>query len=358
MTDVSDLKSELLSAVEGAGDLAALDEVRVNALGKKGRITGLMGDMRSLSPEERKERGQQLNALKEEIGQALEARRTVLKRKELAQRLESERVDVTLPPRPEREGRIHPISQTIDELIAIFADMGFTVAEGPDIENDWNNFTALNMPEDHPARQMHDTFYLPSSQEGQARVLRTHTSPVQIRTMLNAKPPIRIIAPGRTYRSDYDQTHTPMFHQVEALVIDENIHMGHLKGCILEFARAFFQIDDLPIRFRPSFFPFTEPSAEVDIGCKRSGGELKLGPYGDWLEIMGSGMVHPQVLENCGIDSTRYQGFAFGMGIERIAMLKYGIPDLRTFFEADLRWLKHYGFVPLDQPNLAQGLSR
>ncbi|WP_119677517.1 phenylalanine--tRNA ligase subunit alpha [Indioceanicola profundi] len=358
MTDAASLKSDLLAAVEGAADLASLEEVRVSALGKKGRITALMGDMRNLSPEERKERGQLLNALKEEVGQALESRRDVLKKQELAKRLEAERIDVTLPTRPEAEGRIHPITQTIDELVAIFADMGFTVAEGPDIESDWNNFTALNIPENHPARQMHDTFYLPNSPEGQARVLRTHTSPVQIRTMLKQKPPIRIIAPGRTYRSDYDQTHTPMFHQVEALVIGEDIHMGHLKGCILEFARAFFQIDDLPIRFRPSFFPFTEPSAEVDIGCKRSGGELKLGPYGDWLEIMGSGMVHPAVLENCGIDSSRYQGFAFGMGIERIAMLKYGIPDLRTFFEADLRWLKHYGFVPLDQPSLAQGLTR
>jgi len=358
MTAIAELQSELLSAVEGAADLAALEEVRVSALGKKGRITALMGDMRSLTPEERKERGQQLNALKDAVGEAIEARRTVLKREALAKRLEAERIDVSLPVRPEGEGRIHPITQTVDEMIAIFSAMGFTVAEGPDIESDWNNFTALNIPEDHPARQMHDTFYLPPSPEGKARVLRTHTSPVQIRTMLQEKPPIRIIAPGRTYRSDYDQTHTPMFHQVEALVIGEDIHMGHLKGCIEEFARAFFQIDDLPIRFRPSFFPFTEPSAEVDIGCKRSGGELKLGPYGDWLEIMGCGMVHPKVLENCGLDSTRYQGFAFGMGIERVAMLKYGIPDLRTFFEADLRWLKHYGFVPLDQPNTAQGLTR
>ncbi|MFM2044467.1 MAG: phenylalanyl-tRNA synthetase, alpha subunit PheS [Pseudomonadota bacterium] len=358
MSDVTALKTELLAAVTAAADLAALEEVRVAALGKKGRITGLMGDMRSLTVEEKKERGQALNTLKEEITAALEARKAVLKRDALERRLEAERIDVTLPLRPEGEGRIHPISQTVDELIAIFAAMGFTVAEGPDIESGWNNFTALNMPENHPARQMHDTFYLPPSAEGQERVLRTHTSPVQIRTMLKQKPPIRIIAPGRTYRSDYDQTHTPMFHQVEALVIGEDIHMGHLKGCIEEFARAFFQIDDLPIRFRPSFFPFTEPSAEVDIGCKRGNGELKLGAYGDWLEIMGSGMVHPAVLENCGIDSTRYQGFAFGMGIERIAMLKYGIPDLRTFFEADLRWLRHYGFVPLDQPNLAQGLAR
>jgi len=236
--------------------------------------------------------------------------------------------------------------------------MGFTVAEGPEIENDFNNFTALNMPEDHPARQMHDTFYLSPTADGINRVLRTHTSPVQVRTMLSRKPPIRVIAPGRTYRSDYDMTHTPMFHQVEGLVIDESTDMGHLRGCLTDFLRAFFQIDDLPLRFRPSFFPFTEPSAEVDIGCSRQGGQLKLGNFGDWLEILGCGMVHPKVLEMCGIDATRYQGFAFGMGIERIAMLKYGIPDLRTFFESDLRWLKHYGFSCLDQPSLGLGLTR
>ncbi|TWB74939.1 phenylalanyl-tRNA synthetase alpha subunit [Nitrospirillum amazonense] len=358
MNILDSLKADLLAAAAAAPDLAALEEVRVDALGKKGRITGLMKDMGSLTPDERRERGQALNAVKEEISQALDARRQVLKAEALAQKLEAERIDVSLPARPEVEGRVHPISQTVEEMIAIFADMGFTVAEGPDIETDFNNFTALNIPPEHPARQMHDTFYLPNGPDGGTRVLRTHTSPVQIRTMLAGEPPIRIIAPGRTYRSDYDQTHTPMFHQIEGLVIGENIHMGHLKGTLLEFCRAFFQVDDLPLRFRPSFFPFTEPSAEVDIGCSRKGGELKLGNYGDWLEILGCGMVHPKVLENCGIDSTRWQGFAFGMGIERVAMLKYGIPDLRTFFEADLRWLKHYGFVPLDVPSLAQGLTR
>ncbi|MEE3625842.1 phenylalanine--tRNA ligase subunit alpha [Nitrospirillum sp. BR 11752] len=358
MNILDSLKADLLAAAAAAPDLAALEEVRVDALGKKGRITGLMKDMGSLTPDERRERGQALNAVKEEISQALDARRQVLKAEALAQRLEAERIDVSLPARPEVEGRVHPISQTVEEMIAIFADMGFTVAEGPDIETDFNNFTALNIPPEHPARQMHDTFYLPNGPDGGTRVLRTHTSPVQIRTMLAGEPPIRIIAPGRTYRSDYDQTHTPMFHQIEGLVIGENIHMGHLKGTLLEFCRAFFQVDDLPLRFRPSFFPFTEPSAEVDIGCSRKGGELKLGNHGDWLEILGCGMVHPKVLENCGIDSTRWQGFAFGMGIERVAMLKYGIPDLRTFFEADLRWLKHYGFVPLDVPSLAQGLTR
>jgi phenylalanyl-tRNA synthetase alpha chain len=240
--------------------------------------------------------------------------------------------------------------------VAIFGEMGFTVAEGPDIEDDFHNFTALNIPPEHPARQMHDTFYLPERADGSRLLLRTHTSPVQVRTMQRTAPPLRIIAPGRTYRCDSDMTHTPMFHQVEGLVVDETTHMGHLKGCIVEFCRAFFQVSDLPVRFRPSFFPFTEPSAEVDIGCSRKSGELKLGNYGDWLEIMGCGMVHPRVLDACGIDPKRYQGFAFGMGIERIAMLKYGIPDLRTFFEADLRWLKHYGFMPLEVPSLTGGL--
>jgi phenylalanyl-tRNA synthetase alpha chain len=357
MDTLAQLETKLLAAIRAATDSATLDEVRIEALGKKGRLTALMADMRTLSPDERKARGAALNQTKQTLEAALEARRTTLRREELAKRLEHERIDVTLPPRPDTgNGRLHPISQTIEEMIALFGAMGFTVAEGPDIESDFHNFTALNIPPEHPARQMHDTFYLPPAHDGAARVLRTHTSPVQIRTMLKQKPPIRIIAPGRTYRSDYDQTHTPMFHQIEGLVIGDDIHMGHLKGCILEFCRAFFQIDDLPIRFRPSFFPFTEPSAEVDIGCSRKDGTLTLGNHGDWLEIMGSGMVHPKVLDNCGIDSTRYQGFAFGMGIERVAMLKYGIPDLRTFFDADLRWLRHYGFLPLDQPNLAHGL--
>ena len=256
------------------------------------------------------------------------------------------------PVRPERKGYVHPISQTIDEVVSIFGEMGFTVAEGPDIEEDWYNFTALNIPQDHPARQEHDTFYINAEKDGRRMVLRTHTSPVQIRTMQSQKPPIRIIVPGRTYRSDHDATHSPMFHQVEGLVVDETTHMGHLKGCLMEFCRAFFGIDDLPVRFRPSYFPFTEPSAEVDIGCTREGGGLKIGAGDDWLEILGSGMVNPAVLENCGIDSARYQGFAFGMGVERLAMLKYGIPDLRTFYDSDIRWLEHFGFAPLDVPSL------
>ncbi len=351
------LKNELLQQVTDAPDLAALEELRVAALGKKGRITSLMKELAGLSPEERRERGAALNVLKDEIAAALDARKAALAAGQLKARLEAERIDVTLPIRSEVEGRIHPISQTIDEIVAIFAEMGFTVADGPDIEDDFHNFTALNFPPGHPARDMHDTFYLPDDGD-KKMLLRTHTSPVQVRTMLSGKPPIRVIIPGRTFRSDYDMTHTPMFHQVEGLVIDEATNMGHLKGCLVDFCRAFFAVDDLPLRFRPSFFPFTEPSAEVDIGCSRKDGELKLGNFGDWLEILGCGMVHPNVLEACGVDSTRYQGFAFGMGIERIAMLKYGIPDLRTFFEADLRWLKHYGFVPLDMPSLAHGLTR
>ena len=334
----------------------------MEALGKKGHITERLKALGGMSPDERKAAGQALNVLKGELESAVAARQTDLKRREREAQLAAEQIDVTLPasgqPTGSAPGHIHPISQTIEELIQIFAEMGFSLAEGPDIEGDFNNFTALNMPPDHPARQMHDTFYLSPGPDDATRVLRTHTSPVQVRTMLSQKPPIRIIAPGRTYRSDYDMTHTPMFHQVEGLVIDEAIHMGHLRGCLTEFCRAFFQVDDLPLRFRPSFFPFTEPSAEVDIGCSRKGGQLKLGNFGDWLEILGCGMVHPKVLESCGIDSTRYQGFAFGMGIERIAMLKYGIPDLRTFFESDLRWLRHYGFVALDQPSLGLGLTK
>ncbi len=355
--DLGSLKAELVDSIAAAGTLADLEAARVAFLGKKGRLTGLMKGLGALEGEARRTAGAALNEVKDAVTGALQARRDVLEQAELEARLERERVDVTLPARPRRMGRIHPISQTMDEMVAIFAEMGFTVAEGPDIEDDWHNFEALNFPPGHPAREMQDTFYLPDREDGAKMVLRTHTSPVQVRTMVSQKPPIRIVAPGRTYRSDYDMTHTPMFHQIEGLVIDETTHMGHLKGCLVEFARVFFDVEDLPIRFRPSFFPFTEPSAEMDIGCSRSGGEIKLGNHGDWLEILGCGMVHPNVLEACGIDSARYQGFAFGMGIERPAMLKYGIPDLRTFFEADTRWLKHYGFLPLDVPNVAFGLT-
>ncbi len=350
--DLGTLKAALAASIAGAASNAALDEIRVSALGKKGRITDLMKTLGALPPEERKARGAALNILKDEIAAAIDARQKVLGAAALQARLAQESIDVTLSPRPQPEGRVHPTSQTIDEIVTIFASMGFSVAKGPDIETEYYNFEALNIPAAHPARDMQATFFLPSNGDYKT-VLRTQTSPVQVRTMLAQKPPIRIIAPGRTYRCDYDQTHTPMFHQVEGLVIDEATHMGHLKGCLLDFLRAFFGIDDLPVRFRPSYFPFTEPSAEVDIGCSRKGGELKLGNHGDWLEILGAGMVHSNVLKNCGIDPEKYQGFAFGMGIERLAMLKYGIPDLRTFFEADLRWLKHYGFMPIDIPNPA-----
>ncbi len=379
MQNLETVKRKWLDATAGAGDVAALEQVRVEALGKKGEISQLMKGLGGLSPDERREAGARLNEVKDAVAAAIEARKGELAEAELEKKLATERVDVTLPARPEAQGRLHPISQTIDEIVAIFGEMGFKVAEGPDIEDDFHNFTALNIPPEHPARQMHDTFYLTGdggepqpggiagvggAAGGSAgatklgKVLRTHTSPVQVRTMRSTRPPIRIIAPGRTYRSDSDMTHTPMFHQVEGLVVDETTHMGHLKGCLVEFCRAFFGVADLPVRFRPSFFPFTEPSAEVDIGCSRKGGQLKIGAGDDWLEILGCGMVHPKVLAMCDIDSTRYQGFAFGMGIERIAMLKYGIPDLRTFFEADVRWLRHYGFGAFDVPGMIGGLTR
>ncbi len=359
MQNLNALKQECTAAVESAKDVASLEEVRVSTLGKKGRLTEVLKTLGTLPPDERKEFGAQVNVIKEEITSLLEARRAVLNAAALDAKLANEKVDITLPARAESKGAIHPISQTIEEISTIFADMGFTIAEGPDVESDFYNFTALNMPPSHPARQMQDSFYLaaePGQENQEPAVLRTQTSPVQVRTMLSTKPPIRIIAPGRTFRCDYDQTHAPMFHQVEGLLIDEATHMGHLKGALMDFLRTFFRAPNLKVRFRPSYFPFTEPSAEVDIGCSRKNGELKIGEGDDWLEVLGCGMVHPKVLENCKIDSTKYQGFAFGMGVERLAMLKYGIPDLRTFFESDLRWLRHYGFASLDIPNLARGV--
>jgi phenylalanyl-tRNA synthetase alpha chain len=358
MDQIDEIKSRILTEVVQASDLASLDAVRVGAIGKKGEITGLMKTLGGMDPEQRKVFGQQLNVAKTEISDAIDLRKEELESAALTDKLAAESIDVSLPVRPEQHGSIHPITQTVEEIVEIFAPMGFEVAEGPDIEDDFHNFTALNFPPDHPAREMHDTFFVPSGEEGKRNLLRTHTSPVQVRVMKNGKPPIRILAPGRTYRCDYDITHTPMFHQVEGLVIDKAIHMGHLKGCLVEFAKAYFEVDDLPMRFRPSYFPFTEPSAEVDIGCTRSGGELKIGPGADWLEILGCGMVHPNVLKACGLDPEEYQGFAFGMGVERVAMLKYGIPDLRTFFDSDLRWLRHYGFSALHVPSLAGGLSQ
>ncbi len=355
--DLDTIRTRILEATAAADSLESLERVRVQALGRKGRITVLMKGLGAMDPETRKSAGAALNVLKNEVTAAIEARKEDLADATLDARLMEEKVDVTLPVRAEGQGRVHPITQTIDEVIAIFGEMGLTVAEGPDIEDDWYNFTALNIPPEHPARQEHDTFYLPGTADGDRRVLRTHTSPVQIRTMLEQKPPIRIIVPGRTYRCDYDATHSPMFHQVEGLVVDETTHMGHLKGCLIEFCRAYFGVEDLPVRFRPSYFPFTEPSAEVDIGCTREGGALRIGHGDDWLEILGCGMVNPKVLENCGIDPARYQGFAFGLGVERIAMLKYGIGDLRTFFESDLRWLRHYGFAALHIPSMVGGLK-
>ena len=359
MADPITLEREILAAIDGAADEAALEAVRVAALGKKGSVSELLKTLGAMTPDERKQQGPLINGLKERATEAIAARRRVLKDAALDARLNSETVDVTLPLRePAAEtGRIHPISQVIDELTAIFADMGFAVAEGPDIETDDYNFTMLNFPPGHPAREMHDTFYLQPGADGSRKVLRTHTSPVQIRTMLAQKPPIRVIIPGRTYRSDSDQTHTPMFHQVEGLVIDKSSHLGHLKWILQEFCKAFFEVDQVKMRFRPSFFPFTEPSLEVDIQCRRDKGEIRFGEGDDWLEILGCGMVHPNVLRNCGLDPDVYQGFAWGMGIDRIAMLKYGMPDLRAFFEADVRWLSHYGFRPLDFPTLAGGLS-
>ncbi|VAW14614.1 Phenylalanyl-tRNA synthetase alpha chain [hydrothermal vent metagenome] len=353
------LEAEFTAAIAAAPDLSALEDLRVSALGKKGRVSGMMRGLGKMTAEERQEMGPRLNGLKTSLNEAIAARRKVLEDAALNAQLQSEALDMTRPVRlgPLETGRVHPVSQVMEELAAIFADMGFSVAEGPDIEDDHHNFEALNIPANHPARQMMDTFYLPPRADGTTMVLRTHTSPVQIRTMLSQQPPIRIIAPGRTYRSDSDQTHTPMFHQVEGLVIDTETHMGHLKGCLEDFCKAFFEVDTVKMRFRPSHFPFTEPSAEVDIGCARVGNELRIGEGDDWLEILGCGMVHPQVLRNVGYDPDVYQGFAFGVGIDRIAMLKYGMPDLRAFFDGDLRWMKHYGFKCLDVPTLAGGLS-
>jgi phenylalanyl-tRNA synthetase alpha chain len=359
---MTDLTSSALSAIEAATSIAALEEVRVAQLGKKGVFTEQLKTLGTLPAEERKAKGQELNVAKQTISDAIDARMATLKLAEINARLDKEWVDVTLPPRPEMQGSIHPVSQVLEQINSIFARMGFTVAEGPEIEDDYHNFTALNFPENHPARQMHDTFFLrgetqeTSNEDGKnlasrssTLLLRTHTSPVQIRTMQAGKPPFRFIAPGKTFRCDSDLTHTPMFHQVEGFVVDKGIHMGHLKGCVEDFLRRFFEMDNVPVRFRPSFFPFTEPSAEVDIGCSRSKDELKIGAGKDWLEIMGCGMVHPSVLKNCGMDPNEWQGFAFGVGVERLAMLKYGAPDLRAFFESDSRWLKHYGFSPLGE---------
>ena len=359
MTDIAALQSEIMAEISGAADEAALEAVRVATLGKKGSVSVLLATMGKLDPEERKVKGPQFNGLKDAVTEAIAARKAQLGDAALEARLASERLDVTLPARPENSGTVHPIAQVLEEVVAIFADLGFGVAEGPDVEYDDYNFTKLNIPPDHPARQMQDTFYVAPQADGASHVLRTHTSPVQVRVMLKQKPPIRVISPGRTYRVDSDATHSPMFHQVEALVVEEGINLGHLKWTVEEFCKAFFEIDKIELRARPSFFPFTEPSLEWDMRCDRSvPGKITFGTGNDWLELGGSGMVHRKVLENCGIDSIKYQGFAFGFGLDRMAMLKYGMPDIRSFFESDLRWLKHYGFAALDIPTLDGGLSK
>src|ERR1700683_1358624 len=359
MSDLAALERETLAAIDAANDESGLEAARVAAFGKKGAISALLATLGKLSPDERKAHGAAINALKDKVAQALAARRSVLKNAALEAQLKRETVDVTLPVRLVgiETGRIHPISQVMDEIVAIFADMGFSIAEGPDIETDDYNFTKLNFPPGHPAREMHDTFFFAPDANGERKLLRTHTSPVQVRTMLSQQPPIRIVCPGRTYRTDFDQTHTPMFHQVEGLVVDKTAHLGNLKWVLEEFCKAFFEVPHVAMRFRPSFFPFTSPSMEVDIQCRRSGGEIRFGEGEDWLEILGCGMVHANVLRNCGIDPDEFQGFAWGMGIDRIAMLKYGLPALGGPFEADLRWIDHYGFRPLEIPTLAGGLS-
>lgn len=358
--DLSEIRGKYIAAVAAAADEATLEDVRVSALGKKGEISALMAGLGKMDPDARKAAGAAMNALKDEIDAALRAKKAALGDAALDERLRSEWLDVTLPGRPRRMGTIHPVSQVMEELTAIFADMGFSVAEGPQVESDWYNFDALNIPPEHPARQEHDTFFMARA-EGDTRpphVLRTHTSPVQIRALMERGTPIRVIAPGRVYRMDMDQTHTPMFHQVEGMAVDRDISMANLKWTLEEFCRAFFEVDHVELRFRASHFPFTEPSAEVDIRYSNVGGQLKIGEGDKWMEILGSGMMHPKVLKAAGVDSEKWQGFAFGMGIDRIAMLKYGIPDLRAFFESDLRWLRHYGFSALDVPDLPGGLSR
>ncbi len=355
MTDAID--TSLLAQIAAASTLDALEALRVASLGKAGSVTLLMKTLGSMSPEQRLIEGPRLNALREGVTAAIAARKADLEAAALDARLASERLDMTLPVVPVPPGSIHPVSQVMDELAEIFADLGFAVSTGPEIEDDWHNFTALNIPETHPARAMHDTFYMAQSPPDRRMLLRTHTSPVQVRTMMSQTPPIRIIAPGRTYRSDSDATHTPMFHQVEGLVIDRNITMGHLRWTLETFVKAFFEVDDVTLRFRPSFFPFTEPSVEIDVGCSWAGGQLSIGGSDSWLEILGAGMVHRRVIENCGLDADVWQGFAFGCGIDRLAMLKYGMTDLRAFFDADLRWLRHYGFRALDVPTLSGGVG-
>ncbi|WP_353204549.1 phenylalanine--tRNA ligase subunit alpha [Sphingomonas sp.] len=382
MSDLDQLQRDLMAAIDAAASVDGLESIRVSALGKAGSVTALLKTLGSMSPDQRLVEGPRIQGLREAVTSAIATRKAALDRAELDARLASETLDMTLPAAAAPQGSVHPVSQVMDELAEIFADLGFAVATGPEIEDQWHNFTALNMPESHPARAMHDTFYLspsplrgegrgegqshalspdtaplPASGEREMFVLRTHTSPVQIRTMMGQQPPIRIIAPGRVYRSDWDATHTPMFHQIEGLVIDKGITLGHLKWTLETFLKAFFERDDIVLRLRPSYFPFTEPSAEVDVGWTMEKGRRTLGGSEGWMELLGSGMVHPRVIEACGLDPNEWQGFAFGVGVDRLAMLKYGMDDLRPFFEGDARWLKHYGFSALDVPTLSQGVG-
>jgi phenylalanyl-tRNA synthetase alpha chain len=358
MSDLDQMNEELLARIGAASDLQALEAERVAALGRQGAVTALLKTLGAMTPEERQAEGPRIHGLRERVTGAIAARKTALEAEALERRLATETLDMTLPPVQAQQGSVHPVSQVMDELAEIFADLGFSVATGPEIEDDWHNFGALNIPESHPARAMHDTFYFPDRDgEGRRMLLRTHTSPVQIRTMRSQDPPISIIAPGRTYRSDSDATHTPMFHQVEGLVIDRGIHMGHLKWTLETFLKAYFERDDIVLRLRPSYFPFTEPSAEVDVGYTMVKGRRVLGGSDGWMELLGSGMVHPRVIANCGLDPDEWQGFAFGCGIDRLAMLKYGMDDLRAFFDGDLRWLRHYGFAALDVPTLSGGVG-
>ena len=355
MSDIIKIKEEYLNKLQEISELKDINQIKSELFGKNGKISNEFKKMGSLPSEDRKKVSLDLNATKNELQNLIEKKIKDIEINEINLKLKNEKVDVTLPERTFSRGKIHPVSQVIDEISSIFSEIGFNVEEGPDVENEYNNFTALNTPENHPARDMHDTFYLDKNKKF---LLRTHTSPVQVRTMLNGEPPFKIIAPGRTYRSDSDQTHAPMFHQVEGLHIDKNINMGHLKGCLNYFIKEFFEVEKIKMRFRPSHFPFTEPSAEVDIGYELKNGKIIIGEGDKWLEILGCGMVHPNVLKNVKVDPIKYQGYAFGMGIDRLAMLKYGINDLRAFFETDYRWLSHFGFDPLDVPSSYRGLSR
>ena len=355
MSDLKKIKEEFLSKLKKKLNFSEINQIKSDLFGKNGQVSSQFKKIGTLAESEKKKFASDLNIIKDELQSLINSKMDEIQSAEINEKLEKEKIDITLPERPFVKGKIHPVSQTIDEISSIFSEIGFSVEEGPDVENEYNNFTALNTPDNHPARDMHDTFYLDEKKE---KLLRTHTSPVQIRTMLKSKPPFKIIAPGRTYRSDSDQTHSPMFHQVEGLHIDKNINMGHLKGCLNYFIREFFEVEKIKMRFRPSHFPFTEPSAEVDIGYKIENNKIKIGDGDKWLEILGCGMVHPNVLKNCKVDPKKYQGFAFGIGIDRLAMLKYGIKDLRSFFECDYRWLNHYGFDPLDVPTNYRGLSR